>query len=84
MVPAREVAMRTVQMTLDEDLVTAVDRTARRLRTTRSAFTRDALRAALARVRVRELERKQHAGYLRKPVGKREFAMWEREQVWGD
>ena len=76
--------MRMVQMTLDEDLVTAVDRTARRLRTTRSAFTRDALRAALERVRVRELERKQHDGYLRKPVGKREFAMWEREQVWGD
>lgn len=74
----------SLEIAPDKDLVTAVDRTARRLRTTRSAFTRDALRAALERVRVRELERKQRAGYLRKPVGKREFAMWEREQVWGD
>lgn len=45
-------------MTLDDDLVSAVDRTVRRPRTTRSAFTRDALRAALDRVRVRESEDK--------------------------
>jgi len=76
--------MRTVQMTLEEDLVTAVDGAAKRLGTTRSAFTRDALRAALARIRVRELEQKQQEGYARKPVKKREFSIWEREQVWAD
>ena len=76
--------MKTVQMTLDDELVSAVDRTVRRLRTTRSAFTRDALRAALDRVRVRELEDKHRKGYGRKPVRKREFSVWEREQVWID
>ena len=76
--------MKTVQMTLDDDLVTAVDRTARRLGTTRSGFTRDALRAALDRLRTRELERKHREGYARKPVRKREFSIWEREQVWAD
>jgi CopG family transcriptional regulator / antitoxin EndoAI len=76
--------MKTVQMTLDDDLVSAVDRTARRLGTTRSAFTRDALRAALDRLRTRELERKHREGYARKPVRKREFAVWEREHVWTD
>ena len=76
--------MRTVQMTLDNELVIAVDRAAKRLRTTRSSFTRDALRAALDRVRVRELERKHREGYRRKPVKKPEFAVWEREQVWID
>jgi len=76
--------MKTVQMTLDDELVSAVDRTVRRLRTTRSAFTRDALRAALDRVRVRELEHKHRRGYARKPVRKREFSVWQREQVWVD
>ena len=76
--------MKTVQMTLDDELVSAVDRTTRRLGTTRSAFTRDALRAALDRVRVRELEDKHRKGYTRKPVRKREFSVWEHEHVWGD
>jgi CopG family transcriptional regulator / antitoxin EndoAI len=76
--------MRTVQMTLDEGLVTAVDRAAKRLGTTRSAFTRDALREALRGIRARELEKKQREGYAKAPVGKGEFDLWESEQVWGD
>ena len=76
--------MKTVQMTLDEDLVAAVDRAAKRLGTTRSALTREALRAALARMRARELERKHRDGYARKPVKRGEFDVWESEQVWGD
>lgn len=74
--------MKTVQMTLDEDLVTAVDRVVRRLGTSRSAFTREALRDALSRVRVRSLEQKQRDGYARKPVRRGEFDVWEREQSW--
>ncbi len=76
--------MKTVQMTLDEGLVVAVDKAAKRLRTTRSAFTRDALRMALARIHTRQLEHRQREGYARKPVRKREFGIWEGEQVWGD
>jgi len=74
--------MRTVQMTLDEDLVEAVDRTARKLGKSRSAFARDALREALARVRVKALEERHRAGYARKPVRRGEFGVWEAEQVW--
>lgn len=74
--------MRTVQMTLDEDLVKAVDKAAKQLGTTRSAFAREALRSALAKVRVMELERKQREGYRRKPVRPGEFSVWESEQVW--
>jgi metal-responsive CopG/Arc/MetJ family transcriptional regulator len=55
-------------MTLDEDLVAAVDRLARRLKTTRSAFARDALCEALARHRVKELEQKHRLGYQKRPV----------------
>ena len=74
--------MKTVQMTLDTELVIAVDKAAKRMGTTRSAFTRDALRSALGRIRVKELERKQRDGYRRKPVRKGEFDIWEDEQVW--
>jgi metal-responsive CopG/Arc/MetJ family transcriptional regulator len=74
--------MRTVQMTLDEKLVDAVDKAAKRLGTTRSGFARRALRSALETLRSRELERRDREGYRRKPVRKGEFDGWEREQVW--
>jgi len=76
--------MKTVQMTLDETLVKAVDSVARKLGTTRSAFTREALRSALKEVRVRDLESKHREGYKRKPVKRGEFGDWDSEQVWGD
>jgi len=74
--------MKTVQMTLDENLVEAVDRAARKLGKSRSAFTRDALREALARERLRNLERRHRHGYARQPVQVGEFDAWESEQVW--
>ena len=76
--------MRTVQMTLDEDLVRSVDRVVQRIRTTRSAFTRDALRAALAQFNASELEQQHQRGYEIQPVSKAEFSVWEDEQAWGD
>jgi CopG family transcriptional regulator / antitoxin EndoAI len=76
--------VKTVQMALDENLVKAVDRAAKKLGTTRSAFTREALRSALKAVRTRELESVHREGYRRKPVKRDEFGDWEAEQVWGD
>ena len=74
--------MKVVQMTLDEDLVEAVDRVAKRLRTSRSAFARQALREAVERAKVKTLEQKHRQGYLRRPVRRGEFSAWETEQVW--
>jgi metal-responsive CopG/Arc/MetJ family transcriptional regulator len=74
--------MKTVQMTLDEDLLQTVDKVVKKLGTTRSSFTRDALRAAIKKSRVQELEQKQREGYRRKPVKVHEFSDWEDEQVW--
>jgi metal-responsive CopG/Arc/MetJ family transcriptional regulator len=76
--------MKTVQMTLDEQLVKAVDSAARKLGTIRSGFTREALRSALKEVRIKELELQHRKGYKRKPVRRGEFSEWESEQVWGD
>jgi metal-responsive CopG/Arc/MetJ family transcriptional regulator len=74
--------MRTVQMTLDEELVKRVDRAAKRLGTTRSGFTRRALSEALQRLRVTEMEDRHRRGYAAKPVRPGEFDVWEREQAW--
>lgn len=76
--------MHTVQMTLDEKLVIAVDAAVRKLGTTRSAFAREALRMALDRLRERELEIRHAEGYRKKPVAKGEFDRWETEHAWGD
>lgn len=76
--------MKTVQITLDENLVKAVDSAAKKLGTTRSAFTREALRSALKTVYTRELESRQREGYRQKPVKRNEFGDWESEQVWSD
>jgi len=76
--------MRTIQMTLDDDLVKAVDRIAKQLHTNRSAFTRKALHEALARYNLEQLERKHRQGYERHPVAGDEFSVWETEQAWDD
>ena len=75
--------MKVVQMTLEEELVAAVDRAARQLRQSRSAFARSALKAALAQLRTRDLELRHREGYRRKPVKRGEFDLWEGEQSWG-
>ena len=76
--------MRTVQMTLDDDLVSAVDKIVRKLKTTRSAFARKALKDAIRQAKITMLEKKHKKGYERCPVGKTEFSVWESEQEWGD
>jgi metal-responsive CopG/Arc/MetJ family transcriptional regulator len=76
--------MRTIQMTLDNELVESVDKLVKELNTTRSAFTRNALRDAINQFNAILLEEKHRKGYQRHPVRKDEFRVWEEEQDWGD
>ena len=76
--------MRTVQMTLDDDLVEAIDKIVKKLKTTRSAFTRAALREAIYNLNISRWEEKHRRGYHRFPVNRDEFSIWEKEQDWGD
>ncbi len=76
--------MVTVQMTLDEKLVKSVDNLAQKLRTSRSAFAREALKDALKKYQILELERGHKKGYAQHPVLKGEFDAFDREQIWGD
>lgn len=75
--------MRTIQMTLADDLVNSVDLLAKKLHTSRSAFTREALREAIKRFQQKELELKHRIGYEKHPVNADEFSAWEAEQEWG-
>jgi len=76
--------MRVVQMTLDEELIELVDKIVKELKTTRSSFTRKALRDAIERLKIERLEDKHRKGYKLHPMSKYEFSVWEREQDWGD
>jgi metal-responsive CopG/Arc/MetJ family transcriptional regulator len=66
-------AVKTVQITLNEDFAAQVDATIEKLGKTRSAFICDALQAAMLCLEQRDLERKHREGYRKKPVRKGEF-----------
>lgn len=74
--------MKTIQMTLDEELIKSVDHIVKKLHTTRSAFTRSALRQAISNFNMQKLEKKHRKGYQTQPVQSDEFDLWENEQVW--
>jgi metal-responsive CopG/Arc/MetJ family transcriptional regulator len=76
--------MRTVQMTLDDELVETIDRVVQSLKTTRSAFTRMALQDALKKQSELRLVEKHRLGYAVNPVKTGEFDDWEVEQAWGE
>ena len=76
--------MKTVQMTLDEELLEAVDLVSTKLNTSRSAFARHALKDAVERYYTQQREQQQRDGYLRHPVAREEFGDWETERSWGD
>ena len=76
--------MTKIQITLDDALVKEVDRVSKKLNTTRSAFTRKALREALSRYSIEQMERKHRQGYEQHPSSSNEFSVWEAEQAWGD
>lgn len=76
--------MKTIQMTLDDELVDEVDKLVRQLHTSRSAFAREALRDAIDKYKTLQLEEQHRQGYRQQPVAATEFGVWEDEQEWGE
>lgn len=76
--------MKTVQMTLDDNLVREVDAIVKKLHTNRSAFARKALSNAISDYYTSRMEMKHKRGYERYPVKDNEFSDWESEQEWVD
>ncbi len=74
--------METIQVVLGADLLRAADRAVRRLKTNRSALLRDALRAYLAGLDLREREARDREGYTRYPDSLDEPAIWDKVADW--
>ena len=76
--------MATIQMTLEEDLLREMDRTVKKLGTTRSALIRDSVRQYLKMIRTQQLEAKHRNGYSKQPVVKGEFDVPESDRGWDE
>jgi len=74
--------METIQIVLDEKLLKATDRAARRTKRNRSALVRDALREHLQRLEVLSMEERDREGYARRPQSPEEARDWEAEAAW--
>jgi metal-responsive CopG/Arc/MetJ family transcriptional regulator len=75
--------MKTIQITIDEDLLLRVDQATQLKKIARSQFIREALQDSLRQLAIDELEQKQAEGYRSQPVAAGEFDGWESEQAWG-
>lgn len=76
--------MKTIQMTLDDDLLKSLDSIVEKMKTTRSLFAQDVLKDAIKKYQIKYLEQKHKEGYQRWPTLENEFDIWENEQDWGD
>jgi metal-responsive CopG/Arc/MetJ family transcriptional regulator len=74
--------VETIQVVLDGELLKAADRAARRLKINRSAFIRQAMRAHLRAVRVRDREEADRRGYEQSKESAAELAAWDRVAAW--
>jgi metal-responsive CopG/Arc/MetJ family transcriptional regulator len=74
--------METIQIVIDKRLLQATDQAARRTKRNRSALVRDALREHLRRLDIRAKEERDRNGYLGRPQGTNEAAVWEGEALW--
>lgn len=76
--------LRTIQITLPDELLQRVDQAVRELATTRSAFSRQVFEDALWHLRVQEMEKRDAEGYADQPQTLEEVTEWESVQDWGD
>jgi len=74
--------METIQVVLDSKLLRATDVAARRTKLNRSALIREALRAHLKNLEIRERELRDRGGYDASPQDSNDFSGWEAEASW--
>jgi metal-responsive CopG/Arc/MetJ family transcriptional regulator len=76
--------METIQVVLEEALLKAADRAAKKLKTNRSALFRDALRAHLKSIDAAEREKRDREGYEKYPDLLDRPAVWDQVADWPD
>jgi len=74
--------METIQVVLDSALLKATNGAAKRAHVNRSSLIRQALREHLKRLRTREIEASDRAGYEATPDCGSDAGAWERVASW--
>jgi len=74
--------METIQVVLDSKLLRATEVAARRTKLNRSALIREALRAHLKTLAIRERELRDRKGYEASPRDSSGLPTWEAEAIW--
>ena len=74
--------METIQVVLDSKLLRATEIAARRTKLNRSALIREALRAHLRSLDIRERELRDRKGYEATSRGSNNLSSWEAEANW--
>jgi len=65
--------MKTIELSIDDELLTRVNQTIVQQKTTLAAFIRESFIHYLNRLKIRELEKQHREGYSKHPVQKGEF-----------
>lgn len=68
--------MKTIHITISEELLEMADAAVRELKMSRSAFLRYALQQALRQMQIAAMEQQHVAGYKQYPVEPSEFDRW--------
>lgn len=74
--------METIHVVLEDELLRATNRAARRAKVSRSAFVRNALCEHLRRHKIKELEAGERRAYQKQPEDVEEVEHWERVAAW--
>jgi metal-responsive CopG/Arc/MetJ family transcriptional regulator len=74
--------LKPIQILMDERLIGALDREARRLKSDRSKLIRVAVTRLLSTARRRSLEEQDRACYERTPQAPSEWEPWQEVQSW--
>lgn len=74
--------METIQVVLDSKLLRATEIASRRTKLNRSALIREALRAHLKNLEIRERELRDRQGYEASPQDSAGLSDWEVETNW--
>ncbi len=74
--------MKTIQITIDPDLLDKIDNDEESMKKGRSAFLRQAVRYYLEQKRLKSISEKYRSGYSQALAKDDDLTIWEDEQVW--
>jgi metal-responsive CopG/Arc/MetJ family transcriptional regulator len=74
--------MKTIQITIDQELLHLIDNDEESIKKGRSAFLRQAVRYYLEQKRLKSISEKYRSGYSQALEKDDDLNIWEDEQVW--